>query len=587
MATSAGETRLPLLRSLGELVRSDLLVQVAVGTFLLAVLLGSFPWLPASRREWTIAYALPVLLHGLTVLALLWQRRRIPRREEQRFWGDLAIAFGAWLGVDLLYLYPTGGGYRPGWVYLGAEVLFSVFYLALVLALERQPHRYDRWRPAGLEGMLIRPTMAVFIAGLAVYFLIVPVAIDPGSYVTFLPSMFFYLTLDAFLVGKVLLLWRAAGDRRWRSLYALVAATIMLASASDLVECLDYLLPGWTRPAETRPLWLAIYLPVIFAARLRHRRFPEVEKRPPKPRTAEEELATPSLTTLLLALSFPAIHLGAYAGGWLDELAEPARELVVMAELSALGTIALVQHRLFRQRAHQLEAQRTHAERALRKSESSVRLMLERRQNEELLHQAEERFAKIFRSAPAGLVITTVPEGRMLELNEHFQQLSGFDREELLGRTTREIRFWCRESDREEMMRRLREEGSVRDLVAQLRTRSGDRIEAMLSAEPLEIDGEACLLTVVRDITERQRAEERRRARATLLDLADAAVMVVDAGGRIAYHNQGAEELAAADGIRLPPGGRRVPLRGEGDADGEELWIARPASSRQTGRRPA
>jgi PAS domain S-box-containing protein len=592
MASAAGETRFSLLRSLGELVRSDPVVQLAVGAYLFAALAQIYPRLTPEVRGWETAQALPVLCHGLAVFALLWHRRRIPRREERRFWGDLAIAFGAWLGKDLLYLVPpTDGGYRPGWVYLGSEVFFSVFYLAFILALERQPHRYDRWRPAGLEGMLIRPAMAVFIAGLAVYFLIVPVAIDPGSYRTFLPSMFFYLTLDAFLTGKVLLLRRAAAGPRWRSLYTLLAATVVLASASDLVECLAYLAPGWSPPGAEL-LWLAYNLPVILAARLRRHRFPEPERRPVEPRTAQEELATPSLTTLLLALSFPAIHLGAYAGGWLDGLAEPARELLVMAELFALGTIALIQHRLFRRRARQLEAQRAHAERALRKSESSVRLMLERRQNEERLQQAEERFAKIFRSAPAGLVITTVPEGRMLELNDHFQQISGFDRGELLGRTTRELRFWCRESDREEMMRQLREQGSVRELVTPFRTRSGDRIDVLLSAEPMEIDGEACLLTVVRDVTEWRRAEERRRAQAALLDLADAAVMVVGADGRVSYRNPGAEELAP-DGddpegrrpeVRLPEG-RRVPLRGAGDADGEEMWIAR-ASRKELGGGP-
>src|SRR5262249_50308437 len=63
-------------------------------------------------------------------------------------------------------------------------------------------------------------------------------------------------------------------------------------------------------------------------------------------------------------------------------------------------------------------------------------------------------------------------------------------------------------ADRERIMAILKEQNYVRDFEYTAKRKSGETRRIMLSAEPLELHGEHCLLTIVRDITEGKRAEE-------------------------------------------------------------------------------
>lgn len=133
--------------------------------------------------------------------------------------------------------------------------------------------------------------------------------------------------------------------------------------------------------------------------------------------------------------------------------------------------------------------------------------VMERRRNEELLRQSEERFSKAFRSNPLALTISTEGEGRYLDVNEAFLQLLGYTRQEVIGRTVSELHFWARPSQRIEMLRQLGENGVVTGLRAQYATSKGEIREADVSAELIELEGQPCVLAITRDITEAQRLE--------------------------------------------------------------------------------
>src|SRR6266849_3688505 len=66
----------------------------------------------------------------------------------------------------------------------------------------------------------------------------------------------------------------------------------------------------------------------------------------------------------------------------------------------------------------------------------------EQKRAEAALRESEEKFAKAFRSSPDAIIITTLAEGRFLEVNEYFQKLFGYSRDEILGRTTVELDLW-------------------------------------------------------------------------------------------------------------------------------------------------
>jgi len=137
-----------------------------------------------------------------------------------------------------------------------------------------------------------------------------------------------------------------------------------------------------------------------------------------------------------------------------------------------------------------------------------VRGSCERKGAEEALRESEEKFATSFRATPSVLTISTIADGRYIEVNEAFERVTGYLREEVIGRTSLEINIWETSEARTRFIRELREKGKVRDLEARFRSKSGGLIEGLLSAEIIEIKGEGHLLLLVNDITARKQAEE-------------------------------------------------------------------------------
>ena len=139
-----------------------------------------------------------------------------------------------------------------------------------------------------------------------------------------------------------------------------------------------------------------------------------------------------------------------------------------------------------------------------------ARDITERRRAEQALRESEERFAKAFNASPLVLTISSLTTGRLIAVNETFIDLSGYSREEVIGKTTAELGLWGRLRDREEELKAVREVGQVRNVEYVFRKRSGEELVGLLSAERIEIGGEPSALTVIQDITDRKRAEEAR-----------------------------------------------------------------------------
>ncbi|HEX7316835.1 MAG TPA: PAS domain S-box protein [Pyrinomonadaceae bacterium] len=141
---------------------------------------------------------------------------------------------------------------------------------------------------------------------------------------------------------------------------------------------------------------------------------------------------------------------------------------------------------------------------------SAILDVTERKRAEQRLRESEERFAKAFASSPLALTITSLKTGRLLEVNETFTRLSGYTREEAVGRTTLELGLWAEPADREAELAVVALHGRIRDVEYRFRMKDGRELTGMLSAEQIEIAGEPCALTVIEDVTERKRAEAER-----------------------------------------------------------------------------
>jgi PAS domain S-box-containing protein len=127
--------------------------------------------------------------------------------------------------------------------------------------------------------------------------------------------------------------------------------------------------------------------------------------------------------------------------------------------------------------------------------------------------QAEEKFSKAFQSSPNPIAITDFADGRYIEVNDSFCQVSGYAREELIGHTTTELNNWVNLEERNRFRQILQEQGEIRDREIQIYTKSGDVRLWLVSSELISLDDTPCLLSVVDDITDAYRqATQRKRA---------------------------------------------------------------------------
>src|SRR5688572_15165272 len=130
-----------------------------------------------------------------------------------------------------------------------------------------------------------------------------------------------------------------------------------------------------------------------------------------------------------------------------------------------------------------------------------------RKQAEEALQKSQERFSKAFLSSPAGLVISSLVDGKLIEANEAYLLMTEYQREEVIGRTTTELNLTSA-AERNRLIERLREKGELRNFEMQLQTKSGKLVDMLFSSLQIELDGVPHLLSTTIDITERKRAEE-------------------------------------------------------------------------------
>jgi len=127
---------------------------------------------------------------------------------------------------------------------------------------------------------------------------------------------------------------------------------------------------------------------------------------------------------------------------------------------------------------------------------------------EEDLRLSEEKFSKAFRCSPSIVSISTLQEGRFLEVNEGFERQTGYARDELLGHSSLDMGLWIDPSEREMLVSVVEKQGYERDKEIHFRVKSGQVAVIQISVELIELGGEKCLLTVGQDITARKRAED-------------------------------------------------------------------------------
>jgi len=134
-------------------------------------------------------------------------------------------------------------------------------------------------------------------------------------------------------------------------------------------------------------------------------------------------------------------------------------------------------------------------------------IMLNQRLNFEI-SETKSHFELIFNSSPDASVISRVDDGLIIETNESFAKMTGYQKEEVIGKTVTDLQFWKNPSERSELVRELKANGYCENREFQFQRKGGEIFTGLFSGKIITLKGIPHLLSVTHDISERTKADE-------------------------------------------------------------------------------
>lgn len=177
---------------------------------------------------------------------------------------------------------------------------------------------------------------------------------------------------------------------------------------------------------------------------------------------------------------------------------------------------------------------------------AAARDITDRLRAEAVLRASEERFQRIFRSAPVLLTVSELESGAYLDANRAFCDGSGYSREEILGKSAVEI-GWVTPGVRQELMGELQVRGRVSALPVTCHAKGGRALEILYSGEIINLEGRNALLSIALDVTKMRQAERAVQESAErfrqISEAAEEWIWEVDADGVYTYASPVVERL--------------------------------------------
>ncbi len=141
---------------------------------------------------------------------------------------------------------------------------------------------------------------------------------------------------------------------------------------------------------------------------------------------------------------------------------------------------------------------------------AQMAVAIDRKRTEEELRRSEEKFRTSFKTSPHVVTISAIEDGTYVDVNDAFTKQTGYQYDDVIGRSSMELGLWRDLKDRQTLLSRLAEEGLVENLQADFRNRDGQIFNGLVSASMLEINKNQYLLAVIQDITPFRAMEQER-----------------------------------------------------------------------------
>ena len=150
------------------------------------------------------------------------------------------------------------------------------------------------------------------------------------------------------------------------------------------------------------------------------------------------------------------------------------------------------------------------------------------------LRESEQRFRTVFHTSPDAVNINKL-NGEFVEVNEGFTVLTGYERSDVLGKSSQEIQIWAISEDRKRIVSELRKYGVADNIESKFRCKNGEIKPGLISARVIDLNGENHILTITRDISRWKKVEEDKKKLESQLQRAQKMEAIGTLAGGVAH----------------------------------------------------
>jgi PAS domain S-box-containing protein len=129
------------------------------------------------------------------------------------------------------------------------------------------------------------------------------------------------------------------------------------------------------------------------------------------------------------------------------------------------------------------------------------------RQSLQAMHAGETKFRRIFHISPVAITISSLEEGHLIDANQAFWKLTGFNPNSAMGHTTLDLGLWNSDSDRSKFVKKLKVQKSLHNPAYHIRRQSGEYRITLAFYELIEYEGKPAIMSMFYDITEQKNAQ--------------------------------------------------------------------------------